>query len=248
MVRAALVLVVLAGCDQLFQIEHVSASDGGAADGLGDAASHDDARQLPGPHYVQSSSATSVSGSVLQVVLPNPQNAGDLLVVFVGWTGMGTVANLADSRGDTFLTAVGATVGNNLGQAMFYAPNVNSGETNTVSITFTATTSDLDARVLEYTQMATIDVLGVGTSKAGSGTAQMSSDSLLVAESSVLVAGFMSNETVTTPGTGFAGRITTTAGNYAEDRDISAEGSYVADATQSNTGAFIVHVAAFAAQ
>ena len=94
--------------------------------------------------------------------------------------------------------------------------------------------------------MAKANVLGIGNAKAGAGTL-MSSDPLFVSANTVLVAGFMSNATVATAGAGFNERIKTTTG-YAEDRDIVSSGSYVGDATQSNTGAYIVDVAAFAGE
>jgi hypothetical protein len=239
MVRLVLALVVLAGCDQLFKLDHLPPLDAGASDGA-----TSDAIVANG-HFVHGAFSTSAGGTTIQVTLPSTA-AGDLLVVFIGYTGTAIVSTITDSRVDTFKQAGGSAEGNGIGQMLYYAENIAADtNANTITIAFGGNVTGLDVRALEYTQMATVNSLLGAMQNASSGSAQMTSAPLAVAAKSMLVAGFVSNDQVTAPGAGFTERLKTNVGNYAEDREVP-KGSYVADATQNNSGAYVVHVAGFA--
>jgi len=108
-------------------------------------------RLSAGVKFVQVNYKTSNSASSLAVPYPSAQTAGNLNIVVVGWNdSTSAVSSITDSKGNTYLRAVGPTVGTKLTQSIYYAKNIAAG-TNTVSVTFNTAVLYPDVRVLEYT-------------------------------------------------------------------------------------------------
>src|SRR6266576_6113925 len=102
-------------------------------------------------NFVQRNYATSnPSGSSLRVIYPAAQTAGNLNIVTVGWNDTRAAVNsVVDSRGNSYILAVGPTVGSALTQSIYYAKNI-AGGSNTVTVTFNQSAAYPDVRVLEY--------------------------------------------------------------------------------------------------
>src|SRR6202043_3536209 len=96
-----------------------------------------------------------------------------LNIVVVGWNdASAAVKSITDTRGNTYILAVGPTAGTALTQSIYYARNI-AGGSNTVTVTFSRTAAYPDVRVLEYAgvdQTTPLDVTAAatGTSKNGS--------------------------------------------------------------------------------
>jgi hypothetical protein len=93
--------------------------------------------------FVQGNYATPQSPQVaVAVPYAGAQTAGDLNVVVVGWNDTAAqVLGVTDTRGNTYVRAVGPTVNSGFGtQSIYYAVNVLAAgaNANTVTVTFTA--------------------------------------------------------------------------------------------------------------
>ena len=107
-------------------------------------------RLSAGVKFVQVNYKTSNSASSLAVPYLSAQTAGNLNIVVVGWNdSTSVVSSVTDSKGNTYLRAVGPTVGTKLTQSIYYAKNIAAGS-NTVSVTFNMAVLYPDVRVLEY--------------------------------------------------------------------------------------------------
>ncbi len=83
-----------------------------------------------------------------------PQLAGDLNVVAIGWhDSTATIASVTDSRGNSYVLAVGPTVVPGVAtQGIYYAANIvaSAANENAVVVTFTAPATSPDVRIAEY--------------------------------------------------------------------------------------------------
>jgi hypothetical protein len=201
--------------------------------------------------YVQSNASAPASASTMTVTYTSAQSAGDLNVVAIGWVdSTSNVASVTDSKGNTYVRALGpTTVSGTASQSIYYALNiaVAAAGANTVTVTFNATVPDPDVRILEYSGIATANALdvAVGASSAtgtalSSGTATTTNANDLILGSNVVAFG------ITAAGSGYTQRIIS-AGNTEEDEIVSSTGSYSATATQSPSGWWIMQLTAFKA-
>ena len=120
---------------------------------------------------MQVNSATSKSASSLAAAYPSAQTAGNLNIVVVGWNDTtSAVSTITDSRGNTYVRAIGPTAGTALTQSIYYAKNIVAGS-NTVTVTFNKAAAYADVRVLEYSGADTANPLDVTMAAAGTGLA-----------------------------------------------------------------------------
>jgi len=175
------------------------------------------------------------------------ETAGDLNVVIIGWgSTTTTVTSVVDTAGNTYQLAAPTIRSSTESQAMYYAKNI-SGGTPKVTVTFSASSSFPDLRILEYSGVDTNLPFQssvswtAGTNPATSGTLTTTAAVTLV------VAGGTTNGAFSGPGTGFTQRILTPLdSDYAEDAIFTAAGSYAATAA-SSSGAWIMQAVAFKA-
>ena len=87
--------------------------------------------------FVQVASATPQSSQTsVKVSYSQPQTAGDLNLVAVGWNDTSaTVQSVTDSVGNSYTLAAGPLKGTALTQSIYYAKNILGGS-NTVTVTF----------------------------------------------------------------------------------------------------------------
>ena len=204
-------------------------------------------RLSAGVNFVQVNYKTSNSAASLAVPYLSAQTAGNLNVVVVGWNDSTSVVNsITDSKGNTYLRAVGPTVGTKLTQSIYYAKNIAAG-TNTVSVTFNTTVLYPDVRVLEYsgadkTNPLDVTAAGAGTSvTANSGPASTTSLNELIFGAGTTFNGYY-------PGSGFTQRVLTNFGDIAEDATVSSMGTYSATASLHLSAPWVTQMVTFRGQ
>jgi hypothetical protein len=183
------------------------------------------------------------SGTTASLAFPSANTSGNLIVVYVVWDNPGTVT-VSDTRGNNYTAATARQAwGNNWSAQAFYASSILGGS-NTVKATFgTAITSFGIVYLHEYSGLATASPVDVSASATGT-SASMSSGAVTTTQANdLLFAAGASENTVTTPGTGFTTRLTG-SGNLTEDRVVTTTGSYAGTATQ-NGSSWVMQLLAF---
>src|SRR5262252_893704 len=203
--------------------------------------------------FVQAASAVPQSSPTsVAVTYTQAQAAGDFNVVVVGWnSATGQVQAVTDTRGNTYVLAVGPTVSPGFAtQSIYYAANIAAAAAgaNTVTVTFTAPAPFPDIRLAEYRGIAA--TTPVDGAIAGTGTSGTSSSGALVTTnaSDLLVAANLVATLTSGAGAGFTSRmITVPDGDILEDQIVSTTGSYTATAPLNPAGAWIMQLVAFKA-
>jgi len=203
------------------------------------------------PAFVQRNS-TAPQSAQTSVVLPFTlaQTAGNLNVVIVGWNDTtAQVSSVTDTKGNTYVRAVGPTASSGMSQSIYYAKNIvaAAANANSVTVTFNVAAQFADIRQLEYSGIDPVNAVDV--TAVGSGTGATSSTAAVTTTAAVdlLVAGNMVSTLTSAAGTGFTNRVITTPdGDIAEDRVVSAIGSYSATASLGS-GQWLMQMVAFRA-
>ena len=131
-------------------------------------------RLSAGVKFVQVNYKTSNSASSLAVPYLSAQTAGNLNIVVVGWNDTtSAVSSVTDSKGNTYLRAVGPTAGTALTQSIYFAKNIAAGS-NTVTVTFNKAANYPDVRALEYSGADIANPLDVTAAAVGTGLAASS--------------------------------------------------------------------------
>ena len=195
-----------------------------------------------GPSTVQSSNAS------VSVNYVNPQTAGNLNIVAVGWTDTtSAISSVTDTGGNTYTRAVGPTASNGQQQSIYYAKNIAGGaNTNTVTVTFNQVAAYPDVRILEYKGLDTTSPLDVTAAAGGSGTNASSGSATTTSANELIFGAGTTAGVFSAPGSGFTTRMINIFGNIAEDEVVSSTGSYAATATNS-AGNWLMQMATFKA-
>ena len=186
--------------------------------------------------------------SAVSVTFTNPQAAGNLNVVVVGWSDtISSVASVVDSNGNTYNVAVGTNAQSGASQAIYYASNINAGA-NTVTVNFrtNAPAAFPDVRAIEYSGVSTTTPLNVSTGAAGSGTAANSGSATAntSASTSFLVAAGGSTNQSFSHTASFKIEDYTMNGNIAGENVVAA-GPFNVTATVSTSAPWALQLAAF---
>jgi hypothetical protein len=173
--------------------------------------------------YVQSKQVLG-GGSVVAAAFPAAQTAGNFNIVAVSWyTPTAIPAAPTDTAGNTYLLAQQATDGT-ITHQIYYATSIATSASNTVTVTWSASATYPELRVLEYSGITTespiIDVIafGSGTSAfmdSGPGITTTRHD-LLIGVGTAAASG---------AGTGWTQRILG-SGDLVEDQEVMAIGTY----------------------
>jgi phosphodiesterase/alkaline phosphatase D-like protein len=203
--------------------------------------------------FVQAASAVPQSSPTsVGVTYTQAQAAGDFNVVVVGWnSATGLVQSVVDTKGNTYVLAVGPTVSPGFAtQSIYYATNIVAAAAggNTVTVTFSAAAPFPDIRVAEYRGIASANPVDGAVGAIGS-SATSSSGALVTTNASDLLVGANIVQTGTTAaGTGFTNRgITVPDGDILEDQIVGTVGSYTATAPVSPAAGWIMQLVAFKA-
>lgn len=254
----ALALVGLAGCG--FSRGHAIGDANGSADApSGDAradAPRDafvrmdggvDAGPTAGIRFVQANNTEGTSLMSAAVPFTGAQTAGNLNVVFVGWYHAGTLLTVTDSRGNLYTSATGNAAENEENENVYYACNIGGAAagTNTVTATFATSGQDVDLRVLEYSGIVTSGCLDIAGVMGGTGTAMDTGPIGTTHAHDLLVAGTFQYYLAQHSDASFTQRQLTGFGDLAQDRVVNAAASYRSTATHSQTGPWVISLAAF---
>ena len=200
---------------------------------------------------VNSSANAFVYRNSVVVPFASPETAGNLNVIVVGWNDTSsTIATVADSNGNTYLmaagtesTAVPASGGLGVSQAIYYAKNINGGA-DSVQVTFNQSTSVQSIRIAEYSGLDTVSPLDTGVSSTGtaspadSGAAVTNSANDLLFGAGTVTSGF------TASGAGYVTRLLNGLNDIIEDQSVAAAGSYDATAVAA-AGSWVMQLVAF---
>ena len=176
--------------------------------------------------FVQANAATPVNNStVVPVAYGLAQTAGNLNIVVVGWNDTtASVGSVVDSRGNSYVLAVGPTSGTALRQSIYYAKNIVGGS-NTVTVTFNQAAFFVDVRVLEYSGLDTSTPLDVTAGASGSSASANSGAATTTSANELIFGAGTTAGSYLSGGTGFATRIITPDSDIAMDKIVSATGS-----------------------
>jgi hypothetical protein len=202
---------------------------------------------VQGNYATPQSSPTSVS-----VAFAGAQMAGDLNVVVVGWNSTAvTISGVADSKGNSYIAAVGpTTISGVASQSIYYAKNIAPAApgSNIVAVTFSGAAAFPDVRILEYSGVDPNTPVDVASASSGNSATSTSAAVTTLNANDLLFAGNLVQTSTSGAGSGFTGRmITSLDGDIAEDRIVTAVGSYAASATVSPAGQWIMQMVAFRA-
>ena len=200
--------------------------------------------------YVQGANAVPSSPKAsVAVIYPAAQTAGNLNVVVVGWNDTTSVVQtLTDSRGNTYVRAVGPTIAPGLGtQSIYYAVNIAAAPAgaNTVTVTFNVPAQYVDMRIAEYSGIDPSNPLDVVAGSQGSSATNTSGAVTTTSASDLLVGANLVATRTNAPGASFTNRVITVPdGDILEDRVVTSVGSYSATAA-TDGGAYVMQMVAF---
>jgi hypothetical protein len=197
-------------------------------------------------NFVQQNSTTSnPSGSSLVVAFPAAQTAGNLNIVVVGWNDTSAaVRSVTDSRGNSYILAVGPTAGTALTQSIYYAKNI-AGGSNTVTVTFNRTAAYPDVRVLEYMGVDPTGPLDVTAAAAGNSRNGNSGPAATTTLNELIFGAGMTFDVYSAAGSGFTKRVITKFGDITEDATLLSTGTYSATAPLRSSAPWVMQMVAF---
>jgi len=200
-------------------------------------------------NYIQG--VTAASGGIFTSVpatLPNPQTAGNLNVVIVGWSdAVATVSSVTDTEGNTYSVAASPQVGGGLSQVIYYAKNIVGDTTtpNQITVAFSQAAQAPDVRVLEYSGLDIANPVDISVGAIGSSALADTGVCATATPVELVVAGATVANTVTGPGAGFAlTSLTRPNGDNSEHLITAAIGSCEATAPVV-TGNWVIQSVAF---
>ena len=189
--------------------------------------------------------------SAVSVTYTNAQVAGDTNILAIGWNNAtSNITSVTDLAGNTYQLAVPTARGTGISQAIYYAKNIKAAAagTNTVTVTFSASTPFVDIRALEYSGLDPVNPFDVGTSASGSGTSANSGTVTTTAASELIFGAGMTTGVFSAAGANFTTRIITNPdADIAEDRFVTSTGRYSAAAPLGDSAAWVMQVATFRA-
>ena len=199
--------------------------------------------------YVQGNYGTRNSSASVNATYAFAQGAGHLSVVFVAWSdSTSTVQSIADTKGNTYVAAVGPTSSTgNATQRIYYAKNISSATAggNTVTVTFNQSVAFPEIRIVEYSGADTTNPFDIGVGASGTGITQNSGSVTTTNANDLLVAGNYVSDVTAAAGSGYTLRLTSNFGEIIEDEPVTTTGSYSATSTQGVSGWWVMQMAAF---
>ena len=190
--------------------------------------------------YVQGTAGTAAATiSAGSLSWPGAQNAGDLNLVVVDWSGSAQVTSVTDIGGNSYSLLGGMVTGAKATQAIYYAANINATTSNTVTVTFDSAASGLIVSLAEYQGLANTNPIDVVTSSAGVGITADSGWVTTTSPNDLLLGIELTGDLTAapTPAQGSSARQTIAAqglgSDLISDQFVSAIGAYHASATNA---------------
>src|SRR6185437_7487915 len=160
--------------------------------------------------FVQEAATTPQTPlSTVTLSFDGAQNAGDLIVVAIGWSdGTSTVSSVTDSSGNSYALAIGPTrYSGTASQSIYYAKNIAAAGANTVTVSFSAAVQYPDVRIAEYSGLDGISPLDVTAGSANSSTSMDSGGAATTNANDLLVGASYVSGGTQGPGAGFTQRV-----------------------------------------
>jgi hypothetical protein len=220
----------------------------GASDGASDANSSDAGASAIA--FVQVAAAEPPGGaSGAAATFAQPQGAGDLVVVAVGWAGAASVSRVSDSAGTGYTLVLGPTrISAGLTQCLYYAPAIPpaAAGANTVTVTLSASVTSLELRVAEYSGLSTTAPLDTSAGLGGRSTSATSGIATTSTAPELLFGTGITQGSFGAAGSLYTLRkITPSGSGIIEDRIVDATGTYSADALLVSSAYYVMQFAAF---
>jgi hypothetical protein len=199
------------------------------------------------PAFVQVASGTPQSSPTSVSATFGAQTAGNTNIIGVGFDNTtSNIVSVTDTAGNSYQLAAPMTRGTNLSHAMYYAKNITSSASNTVTVTFNAASGFPDLRIMEYSGLDTVNPLDTSASNIGLNNPSNSGNLTTTVATTLIVATGIIQNNFTGPGAGYTQRIITSPnGNIVEDRVVTSAGTY--SATASASGNWVFQAVAFRA-
>lgn len=204
------------------------------------------------PAHVQSpSAATAFSGMTIALAYGSNVTAGSLLVCYI-YASHG-ISSVADSRSQTFSSAINLTDGATYSRAIFYYANTTAGA-DTVTVTFAGSITYASLQCSEYSGVATSSPLDQTTSNSqtdpGTATDAITSGNVTTTTNGQLIVGWTSAIVVAvgtvSAGTNYTGRQNVFGDTLFEDRVQTTAGSIAATFTTNHaTSDYITLISTF---
>lgn len=178
------------------------------------------------PAFVQQANATpSTSKASVSITFGNPQTASDANILAIGWNDTTSIiSSVTDTAGNTYQVAVPTVSGDGLSQAIYYAPNINSGN-NTVTVSFNKPAAYVDLRGAEYSGLNTANMFDSGASAVGSSSSANSGSLTLSSGDELLFGAGITTGGFSGAGSGFALVVITPDGDIVEDAVTPSPGT-----------------------
>lgn len=189
------------------------------------------------PAFVQAPAAATVfSGTTVALAYGSNVTAGSLLSCWI-YANHG-ISGVADSRSQTFTSAVNVTDGATYSLANYYFLNTTAGA-DTVTVTFAGAVTYASLQCAEYSGVATSSALDQATSNSqtdpGTGANAITSGNVTTTTAGQLILGWTSALVVgagtVSAGTGYTGRINVFGDTLFEDQVQGSAGSIAATFT-----------------
>jgi hypothetical protein len=194
----------------------------------------------------QNYAATNTPQSDVAVTYTAAQTGGNLNILAIGWNDVtANIANVTDSVGNTYQMAVSTFRGGGLSQAIYYAANILSSVSNTVTVSFDQPAQSVDLRATEYSGLSQDNPFDAGAS--ASGTSALADSGLVMTSQTneLLFAAGMVGGNFTGPGAGYVQRVITQPNaDIVEDMVGVSVRTHNATAPLAS-GAWLMQVAAF---
>jgi hypothetical protein len=212
-------------CTAILGLRTDYALEDAAADGNADASADAHAPIT----FVQIGKAAANPGSSVMVPMDTAQNAGDLVVIAVGWQFVAATPDVTDSAGNQYSIVAPALTQNTVSQAIYWATvKASSAGANTVSVVMGTSVQYLDVRVVEFSGVSTPD--GLAPSQGNSSTPNAGLAKSTIAADELLVAAGMATNVFSGAGPDYKLEIATQFSNLLEDRVVHEAGVYTASA------------------
>jgi hypothetical protein len=198
--------------------------------------------------FIQAASQDSNdSARTVSATYAHPQQAGNLDVVVVGWSDPAhKVSSISDSAGNSYVLADMPTSTSGAVLAIYYASNIASAASNTVTVRLDASDFPCVA-ILEYLGVTRLD-----QTTAGSGASAIASSGTVVTSAARELV-FGAGQPDQNHSTNFSGAgsgqnlrvITGVSGMLAEDSIASEVGTYAATAPLTRSSSWVMRVVTF---
>ena len=199
----------------------------------------------------QSVSLDNEPATTVNVPFLQPQRAGSLVVVAVGWYDDDRdVASVTDTSGNKYVRAVGPTVlpgDAPIAQSIYYAAGVvaAAANANVVTVKWATQADSPDVRVVEYAGLDPVAPFDVGVGSLGTSSAASSGPVTTRFPNELLFAAATTQGDFTTGGPSYNVRILSVMTNLAQDRIVQEVGSYSADAPLNPAAEWVMQLATF---